>query len=302
MAKIATLTDAFPGTALAAQWSAFGPNAPVIGGGQLTLSSSAASAASSGITSNAAYDLTGSALFARLVSAGAEYPTTQAVLMAQDSGGNVVEILAGNGQLLAQHAIAWAYSAVGAPAAYDPAAMAWLRLREAAGTVYYEYSADAASWTVLASEPDPADLTSVTAILQQGQYGGTDPAASSAWASVNLAPALIPARRVARAGSGPGALRPAAAGDLLPLPPPGGAYLRVVNSSGGPVVVTLTPPPGGGPLQTTIAPWPVTVPDGGDVARGPFPPWVFAWPDGTCPVTYSAVAGVAVEALLTPGW
>jgi Inosine-uridine preferring nucleoside hydrolase/Purple acid Phosphatase, N-terminal domain len=48
--------------------------------------------------------------------------------------------------------------------AYDPTRMQWLRFRESAGTLYWEYASGATSpgpWTVLASTPDPFPMSGV---------------------------------------------------------------------------------------------------------------------------------------------
>ena len=52
---------------------------------------------------------------------------------------------------------------------YDPALHRWLRLREQAGTVFWEVSADGAEWTVLGSRsPHPFDLTSIKVVVGAG--------------------------------------------------------------------------------------------------------------------------------------
>jgi hypothetical protein len=43
--------------------------------------------------------------------------------------------------------------------AYDPAAMRYVRLREEGGAIHFGHSADAACWTEIHTEPDPARLT-----------------------------------------------------------------------------------------------------------------------------------------------
>jgi hypothetical protein len=48
--------------------------------------------------------------------------------------------------------------------AYSSASMQWLRFRESAGTLYWEYASGATAqgaWTILASTPDPFALTAV---------------------------------------------------------------------------------------------------------------------------------------------
>jgi hypothetical protein len=55
--------------------------------------------------------------------------------------------------------------------AYNATGMQWLRFRESAGTLYWEYAAGAVSprtWTVLASTPDPFAVTAVTFKIAAG--------------------------------------------------------------------------------------------------------------------------------------
>jgi hypothetical protein len=55
--------------------------------------------------------------------------------------------------------------------AYDPTRMQWLRFRESAGTLYWEYASGATSpgaWTVLASTADPFSIKAVTLRIVAG--------------------------------------------------------------------------------------------------------------------------------------
>lgn len=53
---------------------------------------------------------------------------------------------------------------------YDPVQHKVLRLREDNGTTSWETSADGTTFTVLASQPDPLDVTGIQVILESGTF------------------------------------------------------------------------------------------------------------------------------------
>ena len=60
--------------------------------------------------------------------------------------------------------------------AYNATTMRWLRFREAAGVLYWEYGSGTTaptSWTALASMPDPFPMTSVTLRIAAGANTST---------------------------------------------------------------------------------------------------------------------------------
>src|SRR5215467_13718339 len=188
-APMATIQDAFPGSTVdTSKWTAF-PSAGgsvSVSGALLSLTDTASTAAFSVLQSNAAYDLTGSYLFAKLASAGNQAAATLALMKIQADANNSAQILVQNGTLAAQHQVAGSYSAFLATATYSAATHRWLRLREAGGTLFYEYSANGVTWSTLYSEASPITLTGLTASLQEGATAATDPAATSQWAQVNV--------------------------------------------------------------------------------------------------------------------
>ena len=190
--KMETLADAFPGTSVdATKWTSFG-TAVAVSGNILSVSSQPSTTGFAGIISKARYDLTGSYALVQLVSAGNQYSTTQAILTAQLDLNNMIQLLVQNGNLVAQYALANTYTVV-LSAAYNSTSHKWLRIRESAGTVYFEYSATGTGWTTFTTLAAPFALTSLQASLQEGQYGGADPAATSQWANVNTPPVSSPA-------------------------------------------------------------------------------------------------------------
>jgi len=179
--KMGALSDSFPGTSLnGALWGSFGTVA--LAKGIVTLTDIAHSARYSGIKSLALYDLTDSHLQAQLVSAGPQAASTQACLQVVDSSGtNALAFMVTDGSLRAEQQVAGSYTML-ASTAYSAAAMAWLRIREAAGTTYFEYSPDAKTWTGLWSGADPITQTALNAVIQHGMWSATDPQTSSQWA------------------------------------------------------------------------------------------------------------------------
>lgn len=191
--KVSFLADLFSGTAVnTSLWSAFGTGTVTVSGGTLNLTDVASLAASTGIVSRSTWDLTSSAVFVNLASAGAQQSTTQAVLLITLNSSNTIALFVNNGNLVAQQQVAGVFSTINS-AVYSSSAMQWLRIREASGTVFYEYSANGTTWLPLASQADPFALNAITVTLQEGQFGGADPAATSRWASLNVAPVAAPA-------------------------------------------------------------------------------------------------------------
>lgn len=189
--KMGTLSDTFPGTSLnGALWDSYGTTA--LAGGVVTLTDVAYTAQYSGIKSVSRYDLTSSQLEAQLVSAGRQAAATQACLHVVDSGGtNSLTLMVTDGELQAQQQVAGSYSTL-ASVAYSAAPMAWLRIREAAGNTYFDYSADAKNWIALWSGVNPITETALNAVLQHGMRTATDPQTSSRWAMANpSAPVLL---------------------------------------------------------------------------------------------------------------
>jgi Glycosyl hydrolase family 12 len=200
--KMGTLSDTFPGTLLnGALWEPYGKL--TLAEGIVTLTDVAYTVRYSGIKSLAFYDLTDSQLEARLVSAGTQAASTQACLQVVDSGGtNSLTLMVTGGKLEAQQQVAGSYSTL-ASAAYSAASVAWLRIREAAGTTYFEYSADAKTWTALWSGADPITESALNAVIQHGMRSDTDPQTSSRWAMANPSATVLLATTTGLTSLGP---------------------------------------------------------------------------------------------------
>jgi len=231
---MASLQDTFPGTSVnGTLWNSFPSAGGSVGvsGGLLSLTDTASSALFSVLQSVSTYDLTGSYLFAKLASAGTQAANTLALMKVQVDANNSAQILVQNGTLAAQHQVAGSYSALLGPVTYNAAVHKWLRMREASGTFYFEWSTDGVTWSTLYSEANQWAVTSLQASLQEGSTGTTDPAATSQWAQVNVlqsadvaaaAEALTVSATVNLTDAGAGT-EAAAASATVPLPDVAGA-------------------------------------------------------------------------------
>jgi hypothetical protein len=216
--KLEDLADVFPGTSVdGTKWSTFG--SATVASSTLTLTDVANSTAYSGIQSLNLYDLTGSYLLAHCTNGGNQYASTQAMIMAEVTSSDSIGLIISNGNLIAQSEVAGTYTTQ-ASIPWVGATMSWLRIRESAGTIYWDYSANGVSWTNLASLADPAawNLRTVRAVLQEGAYATTDPQASSQWQSVNTPPSVLPVTLADVAG----AAEAVAVAAAVPLADPAG--------------------------------------------------------------------------------
>lgn len=163
---LALLRDDFATVARDPQWDYFeDPGATVVeAGGHLAISlTGGAGGPYAGYLSGYRYDLTDSAITVE-VSAVAGHNT---ILEVRNYEGDRVQMVAGDTQLVAA---VFGGPNQGEPNAipYDAVAQRWWRLRESAGTLTWEYSANGTAWTELASVPDPIALDHVRGVLAAG--------------------------------------------------------------------------------------------------------------------------------------
>jgi Glycosyl hydrolase family 12/Transposase len=280
--KMGTLSDTFPGTSLnGALWDSYGTVA--LAEGIVTLTDVAYTAQYSGIKSLALYDLTDSRLEAQLVSAGTQAASTQACLQVTDSGGtNSLTFMVTDGNLQAQQQVAGSYSTL-ASAAYSAASMAWLRIREAAGTTYFEYSADAETWTALWSGANPITETALHAVIQHGMRQADDPHTSSRWAMANPQAAVLLATTTGLTSLGP--------------------YNLQVNEYNSTAALDITSDGATGPAGFAVPVSALNVASGGAPGAGPSLYYGNHWgtvsADCRLPVAVSAITGGGA---VTTGW
>lgn len=248
MALIGTLTDTFDdNTTDTAKWASFAGTGTSVAetGGVLrcTIGTAATAYQAAGYNSAATYDVRGSAAFAKL----AAFPTVAnatATLMYLIDSSNFLYLQVSNTTLRFARRVAGAETPIGS-VAVSATNQRWLRLREAAGVVYADVSADGATW----SHPDgladgatawrwtwtfaAAQMAAIT--LYARAIAESVPPASAVvvdWDNLNVAPA-------ATVTLGGGATPPAYAGGgagLAVAPPPstlaGGATLPAYAGGG----------------------------------------------------------------------
>ena len=170
MAKTETLLDNFT-TADSAKWSGYGSN-PTVTSGQLSLTPTSSYP---GIYSAVTYDLTSSYIMIQLVQApNVGNGSTSVSMNVQASPNNTEEISIENNQIIFREKVTNTNSDIAIP--YNAVTHKWLRIREAAGTVYWDTSADGTAWTNRRSKTSGiGSLTSVTINLFAG-FWGTEPA------------------------------------------------------------------------------------------------------------------------------
>lgn len=189
MAVIGTLTDSFPGTTVdVAKWGTYG--AVALTGGLVSVGDATGSA---GLNSIANYDLTGSALSVKVgrIATGAGNPVTNLVFSNPAIAGNSLRISVDTSTGLLSAEVQVGFADTGTPhnVTYNATNHAYLRIREAAGNVTFETSADGLAWaTPLRTEP----TSTVAWIISGGAHLSVDSAAatlSAQFASFNVLPA-----------------------------------------------------------------------------------------------------------------
>lgn len=132
--------------------------------------------------------------------------STEAMLRLSLDSANEIAVVWANGQLYFRTRVNYAYSDVGA-VPFDQAAMAWWRIREQGGTLYWDTSPDSVAWTVrrtLAGAPFPLNALKIG--LLAGNYNNADPATVGVATFDNLNAPPAPAYTGAAAFGGSGSL------------------------------------------------------------------------------------------------
>ena len=168
--KLERLVDEFSGALDTSRWTAYASaTTPAQQNGHLEITTVATSGGLAGLKSTRLYDATNSEGLVQLKSAGnQDLPSAQAIVHVRKDTQNRVTLFVQGHMLVAEKRVLGAQATVAAPLAYDAVAMRFLRIREAAGTTYWEYSADGSAFTVMASAPDPFPMGAVLMDLSGG--------------------------------------------------------------------------------------------------------------------------------------
>lgn len=186
MAKTFTLLDDFNDNSRdTALWNSFGTGIAEANG-QLEVTLAAGSTSYHGYTSAASYDLTASDVRIRVVSAGNQALASLEVypLLLQINSNNNINFLISGNFLRAYKKVAGVSTQL-ASTAYVADTHRFLRIREASGTTYWQYSADGITWTNLTSQANPITMTSLQVAIEAGTYASEASATSAKFDDFN---------------------------------------------------------------------------------------------------------------------
>ncbi len=146
-------------------------------------------------TRNVPYDLTGSSAFTQLVDAGNQSLTSWEVYPVyifknNDPSNQLQWRIAGN-TIYAEKRVAWAATAI-ASAAYNPSVHKWFKIREANGTIYWDYSTDGLTWTNFTSTASPFAVTAMNLGQSVGTWQSEATATSATFDNFNVSPPATP--------------------------------------------------------------------------------------------------------------
>lgn len=146
-----------------------------------------------GMDSNSTYELTGSQVTARVLSAGNQTITSWEVypiLLTDRTVGsaNQMWVIIAQGAVIAEYKLNGVTTNLGS-VSYNPATMVYFRIRESLGIIYWEYSADYNSWTVIQSAVKPnMNIHQMAVSVQVGTWQA-ESSTTQAWIDdINVGP------------------------------------------------------------------------------------------------------------------
>jgi hypothetical protein len=172
MPKARDLIDNFNDNVKDAKWSAYGNPAPSsdrireVNGRVEIRPRSGYSGAYSGYSSISTYDLTDSWAHVELVQPLRAADGAETHFLAEN-GSNSVSFRLEEGYLKCLQSVSGTFTVV-EQVPYDTRSHRWLRLREKAGTFFWDASEDGSTWTPVFSKTTPVTLSSVTLKIQVG--------------------------------------------------------------------------------------------------------------------------------------
>jgi hypothetical protein len=168
-----SLTDDFDDNSLDTDaWNNWGGSNVVEQNQRLELSTTASSTNYYGMEGKVRYDLTNSFARVEVLDAGNQSLTSFQFfpLIAEIDQDNRLDFQITGGVLYAQKTVATTVSSDLAHATFNATTHRYLRIREASGTTYWEYSGDGSNWTSLYSEATPIDVTRLRAAFIVGTW------------------------------------------------------------------------------------------------------------------------------------
>lgn len=180
--KAATLSDNFDDNSQdTAKWNKLGATI-FEQNGRLEISSVLGASGYSSYESKDYYDLSNSSVYAQLTNAGTQTLASWQpipVRVIYNSANHFAWIVATN-TLYAQQQIAGSYTNVRGDLAYNSAVHQYFRIREAGGTVFWDFSTDGVSWTNYTSRAAVWSLSQVLLDISAGAFNA-ETAVSTAW-------------------------------------------------------------------------------------------------------------------------
>ena len=190
MAAFSTLQDAFHNTTLnGTLWSPYTAGSATLGyssvGATCTFPSASTSATDGDVASQNSYTLANSAVYVRVLAVPSAATNADATLSLRDSGyTNIIAMQVEAGILYAQKVVSGVQTNL-ASITYNATSMLYWRIREASGTVYWEYSADGLTYTTLYSAADPITITALYADIGGSCYENETNPGTFRWDNFN---------------------------------------------------------------------------------------------------------------------
>lgn len=177
MAAISTLIDSFNNNSVDAIWTTLTTNGTVTETSeQLVLTPTPSGTGDVRLISASAYDMTSSGVILEVISyanitgcdsyftinVNADFNNNRTSFLITDDGGL---------KLVVFYKVAGVLTTLN-KVAYDATAMRWLRTREQSGTIYWDYSPDAVTWTNHSSVANPWAVTNVQLTIGVNEFTG----------------------------------------------------------------------------------------------------------------------------------
>jgi hypothetical protein len=157
--SISTLIDRFSGSTISSQWHNPAGSAISVSGGFLQFTTGTTSTQFLALQSVGLYDLTNAAMAVQIVNPGnqnlASLQLWPIYLDQNASGQNILSFVLSENSISCWKRVSGVDSNLSGYITYDPVAMQWLRIREAAGAVYWETAPDGQTWSTMFSVADP---------------------------------------------------------------------------------------------------------------------------------------------------
>ncbi len=188
MAKISTLVDPFVSTALNTnlwnQFTAGGATFTYGNGCTVNYPASATSSTDGDLSSSLTYDLTASSAFLEVLSVPNAGTNADAAFELRVDANNMFLFEVEASAIYAQYLVGGARTTLNS-VLFNPVTQKWWRIREAAGTIYWEVSSDGLTWSIYASVANPLVITALTVVISGTCYQNETNAGAFTWMNLN---------------------------------------------------------------------------------------------------------------------